>query len=65
MLVKVSYIDWDTDGEDVDLPSQLLIPVPEHVDTEDVDEVEDYIADTISEDTGFSHKGFGYDIIGD
>ncbi len=65
MLVKVSYINWDTDGEAVGLPSQLLIPIPDHVDTEEVDEVEDYIADTITEDTGFCHKGFGYDIIVD
>lgn len=63
MLANVTYIDWDTDGEAVDLPSHLLIPIPEGI--EDEEEIEDYVSDTISEDTGFSHKGFGYDLIGD
>ena len=62
MLANVTYIDWDTD--DADLPSQLLIPIPEHME-EDIEEIEDYVSDTISEDTGFCHKGFGYSIIGD
>jgi hypothetical protein len=51
------------DGEDLDLPSQLLIPIPEHM--EDEEEIEDYVSDTITEDTGFCHKGFGYSIMGD
>ena len=62
MIVNVSYIDWDTNDE-VNLPQRLIIPIPDHI--EDEDEIEDFVSETISEDTGFSHKGFGYEIIGD
>jgi len=64
MLANVTYIDWDTDNEAVDLPSQLLIPIPEGME-EDIEEIEDYVSDTISEDTGFCHKGFGYSLLSD
>ena len=62
MIVNVSYINWDTDNEAVDLPQRLIIPIPDHI--EDEIEIEDFVSETISEDTGFSHKGFGYEIIG-
>lgn len=42
-------IEWDTDGDNVDLPEYMVIP-------EDIDE--DEISDYISEQTGFCHKGF-------
>ena len=44
-------IDWDTDGEDVDLPNE--IEIPEHI--TDLDEASDYITNI----TGFCHRGFG------
>ena len=62
MIVNVSYINWDTNDE-VNLPQRLIIPIPDHI--EDEIEIEDFVSETISEDTGFSHKGFGYEIIGD
>lgn len=61
MIVNVSYIDWDTD--EADLPQRLIVPIPDHI--KDEDEIEDYVSEAISEDTGFCHKGFGYEIIGD
>jgi hypothetical protein len=64
MLANVTYIDWDTDGEAVDLPERLLITIPEHME-EDIEEIEDYVSDTITEDTGFCHKGFGYSLFSD
>jgi len=63
MLANVFSIDWDTDGEEVDLPARLLVPIPEHM--TDEEEVEDYISDTITEDTAFCHKGFRYVIMAD
>jgi len=64
MLANVTYIDWDTDGEAVDLPERLLVPIPEGME-EDIEEIEDYVSDTITEDTGFCHKGFGYSLLSD
>lgn len=47
----VAYdIDWDTDGEDVDLPNEILLPSG----MTDEDEISDYISD----ETGFCHNGF-------
>ena len=46
---KAVQIDWDTDGEDVDLPTEIDIPA--EIDDEDV-------ADYLSDQTGFCHFGF-------
>jgi hypothetical protein len=46
---KAVQIDWDTDGEDIDLPTEIDIPA--EVDDEDV-------ADYLSDQTGFCHFGF-------
>lgn len=51
----VTNIKYDTDGEDIDLPTELEIEIPD--DMED-DEIEEYISDEISNRTGFCHKGF-------
>lgn len=53
---KVTDIKYDTDGEDVSLPTELYIEVP--FDLEDGYEIEEYISDEISNQTGFCHKGF-------
>lgn len=50
--MKATNIIWDTDGEAVDLPTE--IDIPEEVEQEGEDAVSDYISDT----TGFCHKGF-------
>jgi hypothetical protein len=49
-------IQYDTDGEEIDLPKELEIEVPTEFETED--EIIDYISDEISNITGFCHKGF-------
>lgn len=49
--MKAIGILWDTDGEDVDLPTEIQIPKK----LEDDDEK---ISDYITNLTGFCHKGF-------
>jgi hypothetical protein len=56
MNYKVTNIEYDTDGEDLGLPVELNIEVP--VDLEDGQEIEEFISDEISNQTGFCHKGF-------
>lgn len=53
MKVKVFNIDYDTDGEEVDLPQELTLEVTS------LSELEDKISD----ETGFCHWGFEYEII--
>jgi hypothetical protein len=53
---KVSKIKYDTDGVKVKLPKTLLIDVP--ADITDEDEIEEYISDEISNQTGYCHKEF-------
>ena len=48
--MKAINIIWDTDGEDISLPTEIDIPE----EMEDEDELENYL----SEVTGFCHKGF-------
>lgn len=51
--MKAINILWDTDGEDVTLPTE--IEIPDNIDPENEDAISDYISDV----TGFCHKGFG------
>jgi hypothetical protein len=52
----VRDIEYDTDGEEIDdLPETLTITVPEDIEDEDV---EQYLSDEISNQTGFCHYGF-------
>ena len=56
--MKAIDIQWDTDGEDVNLPDEIEIP-PEVAEQNksDPDAISDYISDV----TGFCHKGFVLD----
>ena len=49
----VTDIEYDTDGEDIDLPKELKITVPD-----DEEDPLEYISDEISKITGFCHNGF-------
>lgn len=53
--MKATNIQWETDGEDVDLPDEIEIP-DEYVDEDGVDY--EGIADYISDVTGWLHSGF-------
>ena len=62
MKIIAVDIDWDTDGEDVNLPREVEIPgeiIPEDADIDEyiegyAEEVEDYLSDTY----GFCVFGF-------
>lgn len=57
-VYKVTNIKYDADGEDIsDLPTEMEIFVPEAF-TEHEGEWSEYLSDTISECSGFCHKGF-------
>lgn len=51
----VTDIQYDTDGEEVDLPKELKIVIPKDIEDDDI---LDYISDEISNRTGFCHDGF-------
>lgn len=53
--MKAINILWDTDGEDIDLPTE--IEIPDDIDLDDEDAISDYISDL----TGFCHNGFDLD----
>ena len=55
MKYTITNINYDTDGEIIDLPKKIIVDVPS--DTLDED-IEDYLSDEISNITGFCHKGF-------
>ena len=42
-MKKAYDIDWETDGQDVDLPEE--VELPEDIDTDEIGEVEDYLSD--------------------
>ena len=56
MEYKVTNIQYDTDGENIDLPEELTIDVPDNL-KDDYEKVE-FISDEISKITGFCHFGF-------
>ena len=54
----VKNIQWDTDGEDVDLPNELEIILPDDEELNSPEEIEEYISNEITNETGFCHFGF-------
>lgn len=58
MLYKVSNIIYDTDKEDINLPKTVEITIPD-----DIEDIEDYLRDEISNVTGFCHFGFDFTAI--
>lgn len=55
MKYLITNIKFDTDGENIELPTEMEIDVPENYDSE---EILQYLSDKISDDTGFCHFGF-------
>jgi len=59
MKYTVTNIDYDTDGEEVDLPKELVIDIPnEDFVKYTAEEIDEFISDEISNITGFCHNGF-------
>lgn len=56
MKKTVLNIQYDTDGEEVDLPVELEIEVPDNL--TDKEEIHEYLSNEISNITGFCHFGF-------
>lgn len=50
---QITQIVWDTDGEDIDLPTEMIAIVGG-------DSPEDELSDYLSDNTGFCHFGFSY-----
>lgn len=62
MLINVTDIKWDTDGEEVDLPDEEQINL-DISNESDWDEIEEEIGNYLSDTYGFCHCGFTYDVI--
>lgn len=56
MDYMIKDIIYDTDGEEINLPTTLIINVPENI--IDEEEIDNFISDEISNVTGFCHKGY-------
>lgn len=59
-LVKAININWDTDGEEINLPTEIEIPngiAKDYEENLNNDAISDYISDV----TGFCHYGFELD----
>lgn len=55
MKFKVMHIKYDTDGENIELPTEMEIDVPAYLNSEDA---LNFISDKISDETGYCHFGF-------
>lgn len=56
--MKLTNINWDTDGEDIDLPNEVEAPNEIVKDFNDEEELLDYLSDWLSDEYGFCHDGF-------
>lgn len=61
MRVKAFNIEYDTDGENVELPQEIFIFIPSIFDTQE--EIEEFISSEITNFTDFCHFGFEYEQI--
>jgi len=52
----ITDIEYDTDGEEVELPTTMEIEVPKEL--TEYEEIDEYISDEISKRTGYCHLGF-------
>lgn len=65
LRIKFSNVQWDVDEEDF-LSEELILPqnftavVPA---PEDDTELSDYLSDWLSDEYGFCHNGFNYQVI--
>ena len=58
-IYNITDIDYDTDGEVVDLPTEMVITVPK----EDEADWEEYLLNTITERTEFCVNGFVAELV--
>jgi hypothetical protein len=55
----VTEIEWETDGEEVELPTDLYIELDSESMTDS--EIEEVLSDEITERTGWLHNGFSWE----
>jgi len=57
MEIRVSSIDWDTDGDDVDLPTEMVVDTA----AEGIEDPDTEIADWLSDKYGFCVKSVAFE----
>jgi hypothetical protein len=62
---KCTEIQYDTDGEDVDLPTEIQIELSEREVSDDDDDanIEELLADAISDETGWCVESFRWNLV--
>lgn len=66
LKVKFSDINWDIDKEDFFYNEDLMLPKEFTTDVpapEDDTDLSDYLSDWLSDEYGFCHNGFNYQVI--
>lgn len=65
MKVLFKNVKWDTDGASIDscgLKSSFQANIPVNINT-GIDEIENILSDWLSDEFGYCHTGFDYEII--
>jgi len=60
--IKITQIEWDTDGESVDLPKSVTITVEDWATGTDEAQIEDWVSDYLSDEYGYCHHGFDFEV---
>jgi hypothetical protein len=62
---KCTEIQYDTDGEDVDLPTEIQIELSEREVSDDDDDanIEELLAAAISDETGWCVESFRWNLV--
>mgnify|MGYP006299064471 CR=1 FL=1 len=65
LTYKCTEIQYDTDGEDVDLPTEIQIELSEREvsDDDDYTNIEILLADAISDETGWCVESFRWNLV--
>ena len=58
MKIIITNISWDTDGEDIELPTELYLNFSD-MSKEDIDD--DFLSDYLSDTYGWCHNGFDWE----
>lgn len=59
MTYEVTDIEYDLDGEEIELPTSMLITVPDDCD----EDITEYLGDKISDITGYCHNSFCFQLL--
>lgn len=52
MKVRITSVEYDTDGNDINLPNEFTFDIPKSISNDDV-EVDEFICNKISDETGY------------